>query len=251
MPDGAILIGSFHSITTADGLVTSPYVWCVRITDAHGNDVAYEYARDIDLPAGDEHTSAWAYKIQGKDQAWPLTITADLLEVALPGGQASFEFDTGPSPQPGQEWSLNQEVTVGGLSLRILTATRTQDGYGFSFQAAPTITGVGVDIRGITAYIPPSGGGGGGAGDGSLSAGVAYSGSVPEGKLTVVVRDVTIQVPGPWSIQWEPEGAAARPAPTAMPGAAACVTDAIWSQVGSRCLPRSPAPSADGSSFSG
>jgi hypothetical protein len=228
LDDGTILIGSFHSITTSDGLVTSPYVWYVRITDALGNDVPYDYPADIDLPASDERTSSWAYKIMGKDHAWPLTLTVDSMEASLPDPQVSFEFDTGPDPQSGQEWEIDQDLNVGGHVLRVLTATRTPDGYGFSFQGDGAITGVGIDIRGFSPYVAPSGGGGGGGGDGSLSAGVAYAGAVPEGRLTVFIDSVTVGVPGPWSIQWEPEGTAGQPAPTATPGAAVCVTDEVW-----------------------
>jgi len=229
LEDGTILIGSFHSIKTSDGLATSPYVWYVRITDADGNDVPYEYPSDIDLPAGDEHTSSWAYKIMGKDHAWPLTLTVESMDATLPDTQVSFEFDTGPSPQAGQEWVINQDLNLGNHVLRVLTATRNPDGYGFSFQGDGAITGLGVEIRGFSPYVAPAGGGGGG-GDGSLSAGVAYSGSVPEGQLTVFINSVTINVPGPWSIQWEPKGAAGQPAPTSTPGPAACVTDETWAQ---------------------
>jgi hypothetical protein len=230
LDDGTILIGSFHSITAPDGLVTSPYVWYVRITDANGNDVPYDYASDIDLPAADEHTSSWAYKIQGKDHAWPITITVDSIDATLPDVQASFELDTGFSPQPGQEWAINRDLDLAGHPLRVLTATRNPDGYSFSFQGDGAITGVGVDIRGTAPHIAPAGGGGGSGGDGSLSAGVAYAGEIPEGRLTVLINSVTISEPGPWSIQWQPEGTAGQAAPTPTPGAAACVTDASWAR---------------------
>jgi hypothetical protein len=123
---------------------------------------------------------------------------------------------------------------VGGHVLHVLTATRTPDGYAFSFQSDGAITGVSVDIQGPETYIPPAGGGGGGGGDGSMSAGVAYAGSVPEGQLTVVIRDATVAVPGPWSIEWQPEGVAGQPAPSAIPSAAlrgpVCVTDEVWAE---------------------
>lgn len=230
LDDGTILIGSFHSIATADGLTTSPFVWHLRVTDANGNDVPFNYASDIDLPAGDEHTSAWAYKIMGVDHAWPLTITIDSLDAVFSGPQVEFHFDTGASPQLGQEWSIDDDLDLGGHLLRVLTATRTPDGYAFSFQSDGAITGVAVDIQGTEPYIPPAGGGGGGGGDGSLSAGVAYAGSVPQGDLTVVIRDATIAVPGPWSIEWQPEGAAGQPAPSPTPGAEACVSDETWAE---------------------
>jgi hypothetical protein len=241
LEDGIILIGSFHSITTSGGLVASPYVWSVRMTDASGKDVPYDSASDIDLPAGDEHTSYWAFKILGRDHAWPMTISIDTLEGTLPDAQASFDFDTGPSPRPGQEWTINQDLSVGGYRLHVLTATRTHDGYDFSFQGDPAIAGVGIDIQGASPYVAPGGGGGGGGGGGSLSAGLSYSGAVPEGDLTVLLRDVTVLVPGPWSIQWEPAGAEGQLPPTATPGAAACVTDGSWAQARASVSPSIPA----------
>jgi hypothetical protein len=230
LDDGIILIGSFHSITTPEGLTTSPFVWHVRITDAAGNEVPFDYASDIDLPAANGTSSPWAYKIAGPNHAWPLTITVDSLDAVLAGPQAEFSFDTGASPQPGQEWTIDEDLDIGGHVLKVLTATRTPDGYAFSFQSDGAITGVAVDVQGPETYIPPAGGGGGG-GDGSLSAGVAYAGSVPEGDLTMVIRDATIAVPGPWSIEWQPEGVAGQPAPSPTPGAAACVTDETWAEV--------------------
>lgn len=229
LEDGTILIGSFHSIPTSNGLLTSPHVWSMRVTDAHGDGVPYDYAYDIDLPAGDGRTSSWAYKIIGRDHAWPLTLSIDTLLASLPDAQARFELDTGPLPQAGQEWTLNQDLTIGGYALRVLLATRTQDGYAFTFQGDPAIAGVGIGIQGMSPYVSPAGGGGGG-GDGLLSASVAYSGAVPEGRLTVIVRDLTLLIRGPWSIQWQPEGAGSRSTSTAAPGAAACLTDASWEQ---------------------
>ena len=228
LDDGYILIGSFHSISTDGGIVTSPDVRSLLITDADGREVPHNYADDVDLPTGDEHTSTWAYKILGKVHAWPLTIAVDALEATLPEAQASFEFDTGPSPQTEQHWSLNQDLQLGGYNVRVLDAIRTPVGYTFSFRADPGVVGVGVDLRGPEEYVPPYGGGGGGGGDGSFSAGVAYADRIPEGRLTVDVRNLTVIVAGPWSIQWEPEGATSQVPPATPAGPGACVTDDVW-----------------------
>lgn len=231
LDDGTILIGSFHSITTPDGWTTSPYVWFVRITDADGNEVPYDHAFDIDLPAADLTTAPWAYKVLGKDHAWPLTITLDSLNAVLSGPQAEFSFDAGVSPPPGKEWTIDQTLDIRGHPLRVLSAVRTPTGYSFSFQGDGSITGVGIDIQGSGPHVPPAGGGGGGGGDGSLGAGVSYAGDVPDGPLTVVVLDVTIAVPGSWSIQWQPEDAAPAQTSSPAPQTQACVTDETWAQV--------------------
>ena len=232
MEDGYILIGSFHSITTTEGLLTAPYApGGIRIRDANGSDVPFDYAADIDLPDGDEHTSSWAYKIQGKYPAWPLSIILETLDVPLNGVQATpLEFDTGPNPQAGQVWTINQDLQVSGYNLRLLTVTRTADGYTFSFQADPAVEAVSVAIQNQGEPIFPMGGGGGGGGDGSLSSSVAYGGQVPEGLLTLEIKDAVLLVPGPWSLQWTPENP-----PTGEPPAVIeqqpCLTDEVWAQV--------------------
>jgi hypothetical protein len=232
LDDGYILIGSLHSITTPVGLVTLPYPWNVRIIDATGQDVPYDYPSDVELSGGDSQSQPWAYKVIGKVQAWPLSITIDEMEALLPEHEASFEFDTGPAPQTDQVWTLNQDVQVGGYTVRILEVIRTLDGYAFNFQADPTVTSVSVEILGYDQYFPPSGGGGGRGigGAGTFSTGVAYSGQVPEGRLTVVLTTVTVLIPGPWSLQWQPENAVSQATPAPSSGPAACLTDKSWAQ---------------------
>jgi len=231
LEDGYLLIGSFHSITTASGLRTSPFVWFVRIRDARGAEVPFEYAEDIDLPAATQESAPWAYRIPGLAHAWPLTLSLDSLEADLEDPQASFTFDAGPAPQPEQQWTIDQDLQVGSYTVRALTAMRTPTGYTFTFQADPAVTGIGIDILGEGEYLPPSGGGGGGSSDGSFSAGLEYAGKVPEGELTVVIRRATVKVPGPWSVEWQPEDSGTLPAPTPSPEAGVCVTDEIWAGV--------------------
>jgi hypothetical protein len=231
LEDGYILIGSFHSIVVDDGVVTSPYIWSVRITDAAGNDVSYETAGDIDLPTGDERNSPWAFQILGKNHSWPLTITVDGLDATLPDAQSEFEFDTGTAPLVEKQWVIDRDLEIGKYTVRVLTATRTPDGYAFTFKTDLNIVSLGVDILGPEAYIPPAGGGGGGSDDGLLSAGVSYAGRIPEGKLKVVLRSVTIKIAGTWSIDWEPQEASSQAPPTASSGEAACVTDETWAEV--------------------
>jgi hypothetical protein len=230
LDDGYILIGSFHVIASSGGLATSPYIPYVRITDANGQDVAYDYASDIDLPAADEHAAPWAYKIAGKAHAWPLTLTVDALNANLPDPQARFDFDTGPAPQAGQQWTIGQSLQIGSYTVHVLTATRTASGYDFTFQADPGVSGLALDIRGASQYIAPAGGGGGGGPQGSLSAGVDYTDQVPEGKLTVVITGLTASIPGPWSAQWAPENPVQVAPTAASAGAEICVTDDLWNQ---------------------
>ena len=231
LEDGYILIGSFHSITTTNGLVTSPYPWYVRITDANGQDVPFDYATDIDLPISDPYTSGWAYQIQGRYQVWPLSITLDNLDATLENIKAVFDFDTGPNPRAGQEWMLNQDLQVGDYALRVLTITRTGDGYAFSFQADPVVQGISVAIQSEGEPVKPMGGGGGGSGDGNINTSVAYAGPIPEGKLTVQISGLTVLVPGPWSLQWAPESPPVEDSTETSSDQQPCLTDEILAQV--------------------
>jgi len=230
LDDGYILIGKFHSITLPNGLVTSHWPWSIlKFTDANGQEVYADYANDVDLPDVTATSSWWAYRIQGKYFAWPLTITLDSVEASLPG-TASFEFDTGADPQPGKQWDLNQDLQIGGYNIRVLSVARNPDGYSFTFKSDPNVQGLGLDIKGVDKYISPAGGGGGGGGDtGDLSASLAYAGEVPEGKLTVVVSGVTVLAIDPWSVQWTPSVLPSGDV-TPTPAPQACLTDEVWAQ---------------------
>lgn len=228
--DGYILIGSFPPVTMPDGSLVAAAVWNIlKFTDANGQEIYADYANDVDLPGNDGTGYAWVYRIQGKYHAWPLTITLDSVQTYVPG-MAPFEFDTGPDPQPGQQWEINRDLQIGGYNIRVLTVTRAPDGYSFTFQGDAQVLGLGVDIQGADKYIAPSGGGGGGGAGIEMSASVSYASEVPEGKLTAVISGVTVLVPGPWSVQWTPANPPVREA-TPTPSAQPCLTDEVWAQV--------------------
>lgn len=230
MEDGYLLIGSFHPFTMPNGTVVTVAPWNIlKFTDANGQEIDADYASDVDLPGYENGVYPWAYRIWGKYHAWPLTITLEWVEASVPG-EAAFEFGTGPNPQPGQEWNINQNLQIGDRTIRILTATRTLDGYSFTFQADPSVVSLGVDIRSAEQYIAPAGGGGGGGGGIGLSVSVSYQGKVPEGNLTVIVSGVTVRVTGPWSVQWSPATPLFADV-TLTPAPKACLTDEIWAQV--------------------
>lgn len=205
LEDGYLLFGSVSSITLPNGLVTSPYIWNIRFTDANGQEVPYEYPADVVPPVGDAQTSPWVYKIPGKDHAWPLTITLEMVNAVQTGEQASFEFETGAATQEGQAWTINQDLQVGDYALRVLTAERTANGYKFTFESGDAaVIAANVDIQSLDQNVIVGGGGGGGGGGGTFEAGLSYRGQVPEGTLTVVVCDVTLLIPDTWSVQWMP-----------------------------------------------
>jgi hypothetical protein len=135
------------------------------------------------------------------------TINALSIEVAT---DASFAFDPGPTPQPGQMWDLNQTVALGhGHSIRVLkaeypTPSRSDlpQHAGFSFEM-DLVTGV-TSVILIDREHPLLGGGGGVGGSlpGRFNAGFTYRAGLPQGSIQVDVKSFWISVRGHWEARW-------------------------------------------------
>jgi hypothetical protein len=203
LENGYILIGAFHTTNLSNGLtaVGSDQTGRLKITDTNGQAVAIELAYDIQFPVSISDYSPWAYKIQGKQFAWPLTITYPDAMVNLPEQQMKFAFDTGPNPQAGQEWVLNQDVDMSGYHARLVSIRRLTDGYTFIIQLGPRVVNVGAWFEGTGAV----GGGGGPDNQGNEELDETYASTPPAGKLTVVLSIMKVLVPGPWSVTWQPD----------------------------------------------
>ncbi len=200
--DGYILMGQFQpqnqpgesvQVTSAE-----------EIRDASGKKVSYAYPQDVN-----EFTAAgndWAVQFKAAGLVYPLTISFSgvVLLPADPGATAEFTFDAGSNPQPGQEWTPNQEIQLAGHTLTLISITlNSQNDYSFDFQADPKVFSASVQIVG---YTPNGGGGGGGGGltNGEFSTSLSYA-QLPTGVLTVTLSDlILIGDPITWQGQWSP-----------------------------------------------
>lgn len=154
----------------------------------------------------------------------PLTLSLEWVMMSVTG-QASFTFDPGRNPQIGQEWSLDEDLLVGGYSLRV-TAGRLKPGENgqvvleFDLEAPAGI--IGVSIYPVT-NAGSSGETGWDHGRNTLVARSTFP-SLPTGPVELQVMEVWYRVNGPWQITWQPQAtdfsgfAAATPAPTRLPG---------------------------------
>ncbi len=154
----------------------------------------------------------------------PLTLSLEWVMMSA-NGQASFTFDPGRNPQIGQEWSLDEELLVGGYSLRV-TAGRLKPGENgqvvleFDLEAPAGI--IGVSIYPVT-NAGSSGESGWDRGRNTLVARSTLPG-LPTGPVELQVMDVRYRLDGPWQITWQPQATdfsgfeAATPAPTRLPG---------------------------------
>jgi hypothetical protein len=168
-----------------------------QITDASGKEIFASFPTMDGLPPYD-----WGVQFDAAGVTFPITLTFTGEKVSTdPSARAEFEFDAGEAPQPGQEWTPNQEILIGGRTLKLLSVQSGQEGYSFEFIGEPDVRGVSLDLAGYT----PMGGGGGGGGDGRFSVGVMYE-TLPKGKLHVVLSNLTLaSPPQTWTVQWSPQ----------------------------------------------
>ncbi len=205
LPDGYILYGSTSwtdSRVPPYGLVSV----LVSITDSVGAEIPFEYADPGMFAGPGELSEYWAFKI-GTNFTAPLKLTFGML-ASLPADGGSFIFEPGPTPQQGQKWEINQDVTVNGEIIHVLTAEQggIEPGFFlFAMQSDSNIIGASViDL----AHPPIGGGGGGGAGLPEIGipffSGFGYQIPIPQGPLTFTFTNVQVLVDGEWNIVWNP-----------------------------------------------
>ncbi len=170
-----------------------------HLIDAYGQEVFTETPKILGLPNFD-----WGAQFKANTVTFPVTLTFSGVRIGtISGSTAEFEFDAGKNPQPGQQWTPNQSIQIGGRTV-ILTTIRadSRGGYSFEFSGDPDVSGLSLEIAG---YTPNGGGGGGGSGTGQFGVSVSYA-EVPKGKLRVLLSNLAVasstQI---WKIQWSPE----------------------------------------------
>lgn len=182
--------------------VTPPNGWIeltgLRLTDANGQEVYVQVPTVEGL-----HDFDWGVQFKAATVQFPVTFAFDWVRiVAIPDSRAEFEFDAGENPQPGQEWTFNQPIQIGGRTITLETVRVGPDGYKFKFTCDPEVTGLSLDISG---YTPVGAGGGGAYSLGQFSVSQAYP-ELPKGKLHVALsRLMVANAPQTWTMQWSPE----------------------------------------------
>lgn len=223
---GYILIGRFDSTPLeADANVLGISEW-PAITDANGQQVEFTTPNDLDITTSEMGVFPWAYQLNSKQFAFPLTITLAAVDAETASSEARFEFDTGANPQSGQEWTLNQELQFDAFSVTLNSIRFNGDGYAFKFTSESQVNpNISVEINGFT----PAGGGGGGDNMGSIESSIVYEGNPPVGKLSFIFHSTPIvKIRGPWRLEWQPENATLLPPPVPTESPTACLTLDSW-----------------------
>lgn len=203
--DGYILIGLLKA-NDADGTqidVTGNLV----LHDANGNKVSYTYPEDINeyeiLDVGYDD-KAYSVQFKAAGVAFPLTIEfqGSTLSVQDPEAQASVTLDVGTDPQPGQDWTLDQEIELARHKLRLVSVRiDSRNDYTFQIEADENVWLLSVAVDGYTA----TGSGGGTNYQGVVQTSVSFA-ELPKGNLTFIFSDlIEKSETQTWQVQWQPD----------------------------------------------
>ena len=234
--NNALLIGDQYILT---GIIKQPgaggriELIDIQVTDANGEQIYTQWPALFDLPSFD-----WGMQFQSRVQL-PLTLAFDWIQITpVADSTAVFEFDAGENPQPGQEWTLNRTIQIGGRSITLETVrVGSRDGYSFIFSVDPDITGLSLEIPGTTVL---GGGGGGGYGLGQFSVSLSFT-ELPKGKMSVGLSDLMVATPlETWTMQWSFENPLPVETSESASDSGVCLTLAKWIQLTGQNDPHTP-----------
>jgi len=235
MDDGYLIYVTIHYENTSLGSIDIPLdPTTFHILDASGQEVSYE----LDWEATNEAQTtfvpgqtAFAIKTAPIQSAGPLTIVLDSISASVTT-DASFAFDAGPDPKPGQVWELNKEFDLGyGQSVRVSSVTYNLTDGTQAWLSVEMESETGVMYATLFDKAHPRTGTAGGGGGGSFSTGpftsdLYYNEPLPKGSLTVNIISISINLPGHWEAAWTPPQTQTLPTPQAI----ACLTRESWEQ---------------------
>ncbi|MFZ2097732.1 MAG: hypothetical protein WAV05_13965, partial [Anaerolineales bacterium] len=201
--DGYILIGQFPFVGSPGEQVVNGEA---DIRDANGKKVDFNYPQDVgpNELGLDPNGPFWFMQFKAAGLAYPLTISYSGFTARQPdpGSTAEFTFDAGSNPQPGQEWTPDQDIQLAGHTLKLLSITTySRNGYNFRLQGDPDLVSVDIEILGRTTL---GWGGSGSFVNGIFTRHVSYA-QVPSGVLTVRLYNLAVNGdPIRWESQWSP-----------------------------------------------
>jgi len=235
MDDGYLIYVTIHYENSGLGSIDIPLDPATfHLLDASGQEVAYE----LDWDATNEiqatfvpGQTAFAIKTAPIQIPDPLTLVLDALTASL-ATDASFTFDPGPDPQPGQAWDLGLDLDVGnGHSLRVSRVTYDLTDGVQAYLRFDMESETGVMYATLLDKAHPLTGMAGGGGGGSFSIGpftsdLYYNEPLPKGPFTVTVTSISAQFPGHWEAAWTPP----KTQTLSTPQLSACLTRESWEQ---------------------
>jgi hypothetical protein len=196
LPDGHLVYGSLEWGEEAPYSVLLPDQ--EYLTDSQGERVPLESVSPDPafLPSRGSRHVPLAYKVSGPiERPGPLTLNMEKLIATMTVKNSSFTFDTGPDPQVGQEWMLDQVIEANGYPIRIRSLTRLADGYEVIFQNPAEVLCVELVLDGRWTERGVCG---------PQRTVLGYNGEVPAGVVTITVANLDVMLTGTWKASWTP-----------------------------------------------
>jgi hypothetical protein len=224
MNDGYLLYATLHwENTPFNSVDVIDLAENLHLLDASGQGMGYEFVEDEQTGVKEDlRQTAFAIKTAPVQSSGPLTLKLDAVLIDLPV-DASFVFDPGPNPQPGQEWQPNVEFTFGEyrMLVRSITVEQTGNGYSIEMTSDTGILSSGFIDRDHTIVSGY---------DGISSESVFYNGfyyadGLPNGPVTFWVGGIRVKHAHALLAQWTPPAVSTTLLPTQP---AACLTSAAW-----------------------
>lgn len=174
----------------------------LHLLDASGQEMVYEIYEDEQTGVQwDQRQTVFAVKTAPAQSPGSLTLELDAVFVELPVN-ASFVFDPGPNPKPGQQWQPNVELTFGEHRLVVRSIMVEQSGDGYSIEMT---SDTGILKAGLVDYEHPILSGYDGIGsEGVFYNGFTYVNGLPEGPITLTVGGIGVKHLQKLQAQWIP-----------------------------------------------
>lgn len=212
LADAYILVGNFTDAGDLPGPLkissSSVYDYQLRFEDRNGNRVSFKLRTDIQPDVSWGGVNYWAYEIPKSIQG-PVKITLDSIDV-FTTSTARFQIDTGPDPQPGQEWRLDLSLQLGEYEFVIDSARMLKDGYSFKYHSGADMPEGTTYLDIVNSSFPRSEISGReirSRNEVKNTQNVTYLIPPPTGQLTVeLMMSQTLPLYGPWVLEWTPPG---------------------------------------------
>lgn len=194
----------------------------VHLVDAAGQNVVISEDDTLPDPETDRSPQLLplTYKTAGPFAPGNAKLVIDQMWIQRPGN-ASFTFDPGTNPKPGQTWPLNKTLNVAGHVITIKDVSKDMNGEGlmFNYQTADDVTNISL----MDLDHPMLGGGGG-----EVNTGFSYRDGFPTGVITITLTSYDERITGPWEAEIDLPAFTDGSAPTPLPEA--CLTQASWTE---------------------
>lgn len=183
---GQVIQTDDASVQIAQSVVTEPTGSSTPVTELH-------------------ESQTYAFPPLDPSQTYTLSLEKALFQY-MNLDQAAFQFDIGKDVTVGQSWAVNETVVVNGYPIHFIAARYVDGnnvgkiGLQFDIEAPTGVQAVfledsSADLRGGTSSS---------ASMGLPLQSTLYYDPVPDGPINIKVSGISIDLTGPWELQWKP-----------------------------------------------